>query len=129
MKMTTKFVLFGAAAMLFSGCSQFCTSIEGNWEMEGTPADIEATIMLMPGGEIAGSTGLNNYFGQYSLPAENGILLEPQGMTRRAGSPVEMEFENDFMEILRKANKYSIDGERLILKENDNIIAVFEKED
>ena len=126
MKKKATTLLCGASLLFFAGCN---TSIEGKWEMEDTPAGIDATVFLQPGGELAGSTGLNNYFGTYSVGPDNTIVLDAQGMTRKAGSPRDMEFESVFMETLRKVNGYTIEGERLFLKENGNIVAVFEKED
>ena len=114
-------------ACIFAGCSTV-TSPEGEWFMQDTPEGITATIFLQPDGELAGSTGLNNYFGSYIASEDGNIILDPKGMTRMAGSPQDMEFENEFLEMIRAADSYEIVSGEMLLKDNGTTIAVFKKE-
>lgn len=73
-------------------------------------------------GKISGMAGCNRFFGTYTQNGEN-ISFSELGMTRL--SCPDMEIEARFKDVMSKANKASIKGTKLTLKQDKNILAEF----
>lgn len=98
----------------------------GLWEMENTPEGIDANLVFLPDGGLAGSTGVNNFFGTFST-GDGLLTLTVDGMTRAAGSPEAMDFERNFIEILTLANGFAADDDELLLLNDGTRLAAFER--
>ncbi len=98
----------------------------GVWEMENTPEGIDADLIFLSGGGLAGSTGANNFFGTFST-ADGLLTMKVEGMTRAAGNPQAMDFERNFLEILALTNGFAADEDELLLLNDGARLAAFER--
>ena len=76
-----------------------------------------AHIRFLANNGIAGSTGCNRFFGQYTLTGET-LSFKDVGSTRKACSPELMAQENVFLKMLASVNRFSFeasDAQRLLL--------------
>ena len=74
--------------------------------------------------QIAGCSGVNRYFGPAVVDEANGIFRPGSiGATRMSGPG--MEYEDLFLHELAKADSFSIENGKLLLKSGNRIIAVF----
>lgn len=76
-----------------------------------------AHIRFLADNKVAGNTGCNLFFGQYTLTGET-LNLKNMGSTRKACSPELMTQEAAFLKILESVSKFSFeasDAQRLIL--------------
>jgi heat shock protein HslJ len=75
-------------------------------------------------GKIAGSGGVNRFFGAYTL--EGGKLtLKPGGSTMMAGPEELMQQEQAFTQMLMAVKSYHIAGDRLELLDGQTVVAKF----
>lgn len=83
--------------------------------IEGTsiPADTVITMQLTADKKIAGSTGVNEYFGTYTADTPGFIRFSPLGMTRRAAAPPAMKLEAQFMGAMAHVTEFRMEGESL----------------
>ncbi len=68
-------------------------------------------------GKVSGNGSCNQFFGQYRVDDNNSISFRDIGATKMACA--EMETEKLFFEALRKAERYTIEGDTLILQQED----------
>ena len=74
---------------------------------------------------LSGSTGCNRFFGTYTPDAPGRVKLDPAGMTRMACPDPVSEREKAFLDALRAADAYRIDGEALELLHDGRFVARF----
>jgi heat shock protein HslJ len=76
-------------------------------------------------GRVTGSAGCNQYFAEY-LAADESITIGPLGATRRfcAEPDGAMDQEARYLEAMRSAATFRIEGERLALGTTDGALAV-----
>ena len=75
------------------------------------------------GGRLNGSTGCNNFHGNFSLTG-NGIEIDPGAMTRKMCSG---NGEKLFLEALATVEGYVIENNTLILKSNSGPVLQFSR--
>ncbi len=94
-----------------------------------TPPSRPMTLAFSPEGtRIAGSAGCNSYLGTFS--DDHGTLnLDPGGMTLLSCADKSNQREHKFVEMLRSANGYRVQGNFLVLTENGKPLAKFENID
>ena len=75
------------------------------------------TLQLLPAedkkkpGTIAGSTGVNSYFGTYMSQGPGTIQFSQIGSTKRAGPPEAMQRETQFERDLQRICSYRLHGD------------------
>jgi len=137
-------VAVGAAAL--PACRSMETSREqvgyaeelpGTWvlvqaadpELDGLiPKDRPPEVTFAAGGGVAGFAGVNRFTSALeSQELERGSLAwrSEMAVTRMAGPPEAMELEERFLDALRGAGRYSIEGDRLVLSEGDEASLTF----
>lgn len=83
-------------------------------------------LNFMPNNRIAGSTGCNRFFGEYTLTGE-GMQIKNLGSTRMACSEKLMTQENTFLEQLQNARQISFDTpETLVIETAEGKILAVE---
>jgi heat shock protein HslJ len=94
------------------------------------PPSITATLKMGADGQFAGNAGCNDYFGSYRL--EGGLLYIGQiGSTEKycLSAAGIMEFERQYLSLLKETTRYNIDGTELTLSYYDERkLLVFQKE-
>lgn len=73
-----------------------------------------------------GSSGCNRMTGQFSLEGGR-VKIGPMAGTRMACDPASMQLENTFYKALGEADGYVIEGNILMLKKGDAVLATFLK--
>lgn len=63
-----------------------------------------------------GFTGLNNYFGSYEIQRGNSIILSGVGQTMKSGPPYLMEYEFEYLKMLKEVAYIFYGSETLILE-------------
>jgi heat shock protein HslJ len=130
-----------AAAMNCLGCANSshphepakADSIQGaEWRLtmiEGinVPADAIITMQLTSDKKLAGSTGVNRYFGTYTSDSPGFIRFSPLGMTRRAGTPEAMKLEAQFVGAMERVTEFRIEGDSLKLGDGDKSLLVWRR--
>lgn len=76
---------------------------------------------------VNGHAGCNRFFGSYEEPKAGQLSFSGMGATKMACPDNEMELEDMFLSNLNKVNAYKIDGNKLELLHNDNVLMTFEK--
>ncbi|MDR3686419.1 MAG: META domain-containing protein [Coriobacteriia bacterium] len=75
-------------------------------------------------GKINGSTGVNVYNATYVAPKANDIAITMGAMTQRAGSPVAMRAETNYVKALGNAVSYAADEDSLTLFDSSGVATV-----
>ena len=133
-RLAVQFVL-AAAISVFTMCSNNNgIPVESNWELESIyfngstmtpPEDHAPTLAFLKDSKIAGETGCNRFFGDFTLAGEN-LKFENIGSTRMMCP--QMAFENAFIGAINKTAQFTLAGDTMALKDNDgNIIALLKK--
>ncbi len=84
-------------------------------------------LTFTPDGKVTGNTGVNSLGSSLDLEAlSNGrFVLGPIMSTRRAGAPELMAVESAFVEDLRKANSFAVNGTTLTLSRDAEALLTF----
>ncbi len=104
--------------------------LTGDWKLikldgDAVAADAEITLSATAEGKVAGSTGVNRFFG--GLDEKGKKLFGPLGMTRRAGPPDAMARETAFTKALDEATRFTVEKDQLTLLAGDKPRLVFER--
>ena len=101
--------------------------IELNGKVVPNQNDIKKfTMILSKDGEINGRGDCNSYFGRYTTPNNGEITISPDGVTK-AMCP-DMARETEFLEMMPMVRTFKIDGDILMLFNQDNkMIAALKK--
>jgi len=110
-------------AELIQGAQWRLTMIEGT----PIPADTVITMQLTSEKKIAGSTGVNEYFGTYTADTPGFIRFSPLGMTRRAGPPEAMKLEAQFMGAMEDITEFRMEGESLKMGDGDKTLLMWRR--
>lgn len=115
-------LLFG---LLAAGCASSGAmggsadrAVGPTWQLVALGSDAagpEATITFGDDGRVFGTTGCNRYFGQYDLASGGALTLSQVGSTRMACPPAEMAQEQRFLDVLNRAERVEVTGDRLAL--------------
>ncbi len=122
------FTVLAAAALFFTSCNE-SEKLTGKWKTSALLKDGTEQILVESGisfktengGLIAaGNSGVNYYSAEVS--AKNGKIKvsDKFALTRKMGTPEEMEFENLFIETLINADSYEISDNTLFIKNSRN---------
>ena len=132
--MNRLFTLF--LVVLLSGCqstrnmSSFDYLTKQNWilsEIAGNSAisqifpDQPPMLSFSDSGGLSGSTGCNNFNGNYSL-TDDGIKLDPGAMTRKMCPG---DGEKNLLAALANVNSFDVSGDQLILKNGSEALLRF----
>lgn len=95
-------------------------------DRESTTTPDRLTLILGEDGRISGAGDCNRYFAPYTLGSDGSIRISNIGSTRMmCPNP---ELESSYFKMLENATKYKIDGDFLILSNNENqIIGSFKR--
>ena len=120
-------ILLGTLALTLGACgSDEDQTLEGTrWvltsyaaqdgSMMETIAAVESDA-LFADGKIEGNGGVNTYNGTYQLDGDK-LTVSPLMTTLMAGDQAAMEQEDAFLAALQSAASYSVEGDRLLLKD------------
>ena len=136
MKRIVSMAAIAATAFIFAMCNNNGNiPVESNWEVEhiyvegseiAPSADHNATLAFLKDGKIAGDSGCNRFFGNFS-EEKNTLKFENVGSTRMMCP--DMAFETAFLQTLSNTASYRMgDNGTLTLKDNNgNIIAILKE--
>lgn len=82
------------------------------------PGDFEITASFA-GGRISGKAAVNLYFGPYTAGSEGSFSVGMLTQTEMAGSGPAMIAESTYLDLLRQARSYELEGARLTLMSAD----------
>lgn len=113
-------------------------TIVGEWQVTGYNNGAEAVVSLIAGSTmtaafgddltLTGDAGVNSYRTTYTTaegsPGVTEISIAPAAATRKAGPPKLMEQEQRFLQALESAATYTIQADRLVLRDASDAIAV-----
>lgn len=86
-------------------------------------SNADVTLNFRPNGKIDGNAGCNNYFGTYQV-STNSLTMGEIGTTRMFCDE-QMNLEQDFLQALKKTNRFESFGDHLILFEDTKPLARF----
>ena len=123
------------APFAFAMCSENGNiPVESNWELEyiwsngsemAPPEEHNATIAFLKDSQMAGDTGCNRFFGNFTA-SDNSLEFNNVGSTRMMCP--QMQFENAFLSTIENTASYNISKDQLVLKDSlGNIIALLKK--
>lgn len=106
-------------------------SLDGNWLVVSfgpgsearRPLEGSEPRIVIEGGRIAGTTGLNRIGGQF----QGDFPLTPLAVTRMAGPPALMEQEGALLGWLQRADGFHLDGDILNLVEKGEMVIVLRR--
>ena len=93
----------------------------------GTITAPAPTLAFEEAGRVHGSSGVNRFGGDCTIDGTE-IRFGPLMSTKMAGPPERMELERRYLEVLGKANRWSVTKGRLTLADAEGALAVFESE-
>ena len=124
-----------ATAVIFAMCNNNGNiPVESNWEVEYVvsegseivpPAEHNATMAFLKDSKIAGETGCNRFFGNFTINEEN-IKFDNMGSTRMMCP--EMGFETAYLQAIANTVSYNRSKGILELKDINGNITVLLKE-
>jgi len=86
-------------------------------------AGTDLTALFEKANQLTGFAGVNNYSGEYKVDGAK-ITVGPLASTKMAGDPALMEQETLFLAALGSAATYSLQGDKLELRNGEDAIAV-----
>ena len=121
--MKTVRVLALAAALVLGGCTAALADgiVEKYWklvELNGKPVPSlkrEPHMILKADGHVNGFGGCNAFTGGYTLDASASRISFGQIASTMMACVAGMDVEQAFHEVLRRADSYALDGDRLVL--------------
>lgn len=130
-----KLVIASVAASLALSCGTTAgipTKITNQPELSGSKWILAEQVkgqmptMVIENEKLSGNAGCNNYFGTVTINSANGGFTSGNiGSTRKACAY--METENNFLNMLPKANRYRVSGNTLELFENQLLLLKFQR--
>lgn len=117
-----------AAAQNLEGVTWVLTAMGDVSAPQGVLEKIQVTLMYNSAdSRLSGSGGCNRYFGDVEINADQLVFTAgPMGMGRMACSEQVMAQENQFVQMLGRAERYAIDGSTLYLFTNAGEVLMFE---
>ena len=123
------------APFAFAMCSENGNiPVESNWELEyiysngaevTPPEDHDATIAFLKDSQIAGDTGCNRFFGNFTA-TDDKLEFNNIGSTRMMCP--QMQFESAFLSTMENTASYNVSKDQLVLKDSlGNVIALLKK--
>jgi heat shock protein HslJ len=127
-------ILFILSAVI-SACSskENTRLLVGSWRLTAygpvdstTPAvpDVEATLTLGEDGTLSGSTGCNEFGGDYTVEGDQ-ITFGQIASTLILCPDLQMAQEEAMLQVLRETASFNIEGDTLTITKNDTVL-VFE---
>lgn len=117
-----------ASAENLEGVTWVLTAMGDVAAPQGVLEKIQVTLTYVAAeSRLAGSGGCNRYFGEVEINADQLVFTAgPMGMGRMACSEQVMAQENQFVQMLGRAERYAIDGNVLYLFTNAGEVLLFE---
>jgi heat shock protein HslJ len=115
------------AVVLFAGCTGMTATptLDGSaWQLTGwsesggDPSAFKITANFGEG-QMAGKSGVNNYFGPYTAGPGDKFTVGNTGSTRMAGPPEAMQAEQTFFKLLEQVRTWRRSGGELTLADAD----------
>lgn len=108
------------AAVLAAGILGACQTEKATFKGKSYLLEAEDNITSISlnfdaAGENYNGKVVNNYFGSYSVGADNTIFFSPAGATMMMGPREEMEAEGRYFQFLPQVSKFSLEGDTLTL--------------
>lgn len=114
----------------FVGCSGLSTktpeTITGKEYVLSTSTDTVKITINFAEENFFGFSGVNNYFGKYTLSGDN-MKLSHVGSTLMAGPREAMEKEFEYVSALEKVEKYQLQKDTLILTTSSGQQLIFKQ--
>lgn len=115
------------AVVLLAGCTGMAATptLDGSawqlagWSESGDPSPFRITANFGEG-QMAGKSGVNNYFGPYTAGPGDKFTVGNTGSTRMAGPPEAMQAEQSFFKLLEQVRTYRRTGSDLTLADADS---------
>jgi len=105
--------------------------LRGEWQLftlNGKPVQSTGTgapyIAFLANGKLIGDTGVNRFSGTYTS-SENRITLNPGATTLKGGTPAMMTQESTFLDVLKSATNWQMNGVYLKLLNGSRVTARF----
>lgn len=105
------------------------STFDGQWLLNSygkqgeRPGEGPSITIEISGDRISGSAGVNRFFGKF----EDGSVVAPIGTTMMAGPPELMEQERKFLELISRADDWSVEKGSLMVSDGD-VAAVFARQ-
>ena len=115
------------AVVLLAGCTGMAATptLDGSawqlagWSESGDPSPFKITANFGEG-QMAGKSGVNNYFGPYTAGPGDKFTIGPTGSTMMAGPPEAMEAEQSFFRLLEQVRTWRRTDRELTLADADS---------
>ena len=105
-------------------------ALVGGWKVRNTPENVNAELILLPEGRLAGNSGVNRIMGSYEAdPHRCTIRFVLTGLTLMAGPAPAMEYEQKFIRDLGTITRYELAGITLDLYNGDAAVLSLVRKD
>ena len=85
------------------------------------------TLTLPEPGRVAGSSGVNEFFGPVAWREVDGVRIGPLGVTRMAGPAALMQQERTYVTLLQQVDRCRVEEDRLELLIGQRVVLEFER--
>jgi heat shock protein HslJ len=82
-------------------------------------------LRLAKEGGMSGTSFVNNYFGSFTAEADGSISFAHVGSSMMAGSPEQMEAEQNYFSLLGQVDRFMVAGDTLTLQRGDEKLLEF----
>ena len=114
-----------AAPMALDGTAWRLVSLDGHAPVSLDPL----TLTFSDPGRVAGSAGINEYFGPTTATEPDGIRIGPLGSGRRGGPPTLLRQELTYLRLLQQVDRFQVADDQLELRMGPRPVLVFEPAD
>lgn len=121
-----KKILFALLCAGVVACTKAKPTLDGDYRMLNAPENAEITL-LINGNDFSGQAAVNRYFGSLSREG-NTIKFMPAGSTMMAGPRNLMRVETNYLQGLDKIHSWKLDGNRLVLTDDNGKELIFERQ-
>lgn len=99
-------------------------SLNDGTALVSVPQDFSADISFGKDNSVAGSNGVNRYFGSYTIGEKNTISFSQMGTTMMAGPEEWMTLADRFQTLLAEVTEYSLSGSTLSFRNADKALVM-----
>lgn len=100
------------------------TSLNDGTAMISVPDDFTADISFGKDNSVAGTNGVNRYFGTYNIGEKNAISFSQIGTTMMAGPEDFMALADRFNSLLSEVTEYSLSGKTLSFRNAEKALVM-----
>lgn len=122
--------VMAATSLFFVSCKE-SEKIDGEWRISALIKDgvaqalVESNITFDTKSSpvrVGGCSGVNFYSAEASVKNGKISVSDKFALTRKMGSPEEMEFEDLFLKVLISADSYTLSDDTLSIKNSDGTL-------